>query len=45
MSPLIKQTVDDWLNQVDYEDINEGDYTPSLFALNYLNFIKLVNGE
>lgn len=42
---LTKKSVDDWLNDVDYGDINEGDdYIPSTFALNYVNFIKMVNG-
>ena len=37
-------TVDDWLNKVDYSFLNDGAYVPSQFALNYVNFIKLVNG-
>ena len=45
MSPLIKQTVDDWLNSVDYNILNEGNYVPSDFSLQMLNFVKLVNGE
>jgi len=44
MSLLIKQTVDDWLNQVDYDSLNSGSYVPSEFALNVMNFVKLVNG-
>lgn len=37
-----KKTVEDWLKEVDYsEDLL---YVPSLFALNFINFIKLVNG-
>lgn len=44
MSLLKKQTVDTWLNEVDYEALNEGNYVPSAFALQMLNFIKLVNG-
>lgn len=36
-----KKTVDDWLNEVEYTF--EG-YTPSLPAINFVNFIKLVNG-
>lgn len=42
---LIKQTVDDWLNQVDYSELNSGHYVPTSFALKFMNFIKLVNGE
>lgn len=41
---LVRQTVDDWLNQVDYGELNSGHYMPSTFALNFMNFIKLVNG-
>ena len=44
MSALIKQNVDDWLNQVDYDSLNQGNYIPTEFALNFMNFIKLVNG-
>lgn len=42
---LRKQTVDEWLNQVDYHDLNSGHYIPSAFALKFMNFIKLVNGS
>jgi predicted phage terminase large subunit-like protein len=45
MSPLTKQTVDEWLNKVDYASLNMGNYIPSDFALQMLNFIKLVNGS
>ena len=38
----IKQTVDDWLNKVDYS--GDDDYIPSQFALEFVTFIKLVNG-
>lgn len=41
---LVRQSVDDWLNQVDYAKLNNGNYVPSVFALNFMNFIKLVNG-
>lgn len=44
-SGLVKQSVDDWLNQVDYGDLNDGHYMPTPFALKFMNFIKLVNGE
>lgn len=43
-SGLIKQTVDEWLNQVDYRNLENGTYVPSAFALKFMNFIKLVNG-
>lgn len=44
-SGLIRQTVDDWLNQVDYGELNLGTYVPGSFALKFMNFIKLVNGH
>jgi predicted phage terminase large subunit-like protein len=37
-----KRTVIDWLNSVDYSD--DAFYVPSNFALEFLNFIKMVNG-
>lgn len=40
-----KKTVDDWLDEVNYSELNHGNYIPSEFALNYVNFIKLVNGD
>ncbi len=42
---LVKQELDDWLNQVSYDHLNSRDYKPSEFALTFMNFIKLVNGE
>lgn len=42
---LVKQSVDDWLNQVDYSYLNSGHYMPTAFALKFMNFIKLVNGN
>lgn len=46
-SPTEKKapTVDEWLDRVDYSFLNDGAYVPSQFALNYVNFIKLVNGQ
>lgn len=44
MSQLLKQELDDWLDQVDYSTLNSGNYVPSEFALTFMNFIKLVNG-
>lgn len=38
-----KKTVEEWLDDVKYDVINK--YKPSEFALAYVNFIKLVNGE
>lgn len=42
---LIKQKLDQWLDQVDYGDLNSMNYVPSPFALTFMNFIKLVNGS
>jgi len=39
-----RQSVDQWLNEVNYAELNSGQYMPSEFALNFMNFIKLVNG-
>lgn len=36
------KTVDEWLNLVDYRD--DPNYVPSTFAVQFVNFIKLVNG-
>ena len=41
---FVKKSVDDWLNEVDYNYLNSGNYKPGLFALKMMNFIKLVNG-
>lgn len=41
---LQKKTVDQWLNEVDYDSLNSGNYVPTAFALKMMNFIKLVNG-
>lgn len=42
---LIKQDLDTWLNQVDYQQLSSSSYVPSEFALSFMNFIKLVNGK
>ncbi|MGL5581533.1 MAG: hypothetical protein ACRDCE_11300 [Cetobacterium sp.] len=42
---MVKQTVDQWLNSVDYAALNSNEYVPSVFSINYVNFIKLVNGD
>lgn len=39
---IIVRTVEDWLNKVSYD--YTGKYVPSDFALEFVNFIKLVNG-
>lgn len=41
---LIKQDLDDWLDQVSYSKLNSSEYVPTEFALIFMNFIKLVNG-
>lgn len=41
---LIKQELDEWLDQVSYAELNSTSYVPSTFALTFMNFIKLVNG-
>lgn len=41
---IIKQTLDQWLDAVDYNELNDGRYVPSEFSLVFMNFIKLVNG-
>jgi len=42
---LIKQGLDQWLDSVSYEELNSSRYVPSEFALTFMNFIKLVNGN
>lgn len=42
---LIKQELDQWLDSVDYKELNSPSYIPSKFALIFMNFIKLVNGK
>ena len=42
MSQYKQQTVDQWLDSVDYQALTA--YVPSAFALEFINFIKLVNG-
>lgn len=41
MAEIIKRTVDEWLNLVDYDFAG---YIPSEYALAFVNFIKEVNG-
>lgn len=40
---MIKKTLDEWLDNVDYSYLNSDKYQPSEFALTFMNFIKLVN--
>ena len=39
-----KKTIDDWLEEVNYGSLLGSEYVPSQFALEYITFIKLVNG-
>lgn len=41
----LKKSVDEWLDEVDYGYLNSGSYNPNIFALKFMNFIKLVNGD
>lgn len=42
---IIKRSLDEWLDNVSYTHLNSPAYIPSEFALVFMNFIKLVNGE
>lgn len=42
--PLQKKKLDEWLDTVNYAELNSDKYTPTPFALMFMNFIKLVNG-
>ncbi|MDT9693952.1 hypothetical protein Q5762_37640, partial [Streptomyces sp. P9(2023)] len=42
---IIKKSLDEWLDNIDYSDLADGTYVPSKFALVFMNFIKLVNGS
>lgn len=41
---IVRKSVDEWLDEVDYHWLNDGKYVPSEFSLVFMNFIKLVNG-
>lgn len=43
LEPPQKQTVVDWINSVNYDEFDS--YIPSKFALEFITFIKLVNGS
>jgi predicted phage terminase large subunit-like protein len=40
---MVNKTVVDYLNNISYKE--DTSYVPSLFALQFINFIKLVNGD
>ncbi|MEQ1950938.1 hypothetical protein [Mesorhizobium sp. CN2-181] len=42
---IIKKSIDQWLDEVDYHWLNDGTYVPTEFSLIFMNFIKLVNGK
>lgn len=42
---LVKKELEEWLADVDYSHLNSVDYIPTEFALTFMNFIKLVNGD
>lgn len=42
---IVRKDIDAWLDEVDYADLGDGSYVPSKFALTFMNFVKLVNGE
>lgn len=42
LAPVQRKTVEDYLNAIDYSDLHN--YVPSAFALEFVNFIKLVEG-
>lgn len=41
---IVKKTLDEHLDAVDYSYLNSSKYVPSQFALRFMNFIKMVNG-
>jgi predicted phage terminase large subunit-like protein len=42
---LRKQSLDEWLDEVNYDSLNSREYVPTEFSLTFMNFIKLVNGK
>ena len=40
-----KKELDQWLDEVNYSELNSSSYMPTEFALTFMNFIKLVNGS
>lgn len=40
-----KNAIDKMLNEISYDPLDDGDYLPSEFALEFITFIKMVNGE
>ncbi len=44
MRQIIQQPLDQWLDNVNYSELNSAEYMPTEFAFTFMNFIKLVNG-
>ena len=42
---MSKKDLDQWLDEINYAFLNSSNYHPSEFSLQFMNFIKLVNGE
>lgn len=42
---VAKKELDEWLDEVDYSFLNSSKYVPSIFAFEFVTFIKLVNGD
>lgn len=42
---LAKLKLDEWLDNVDYSALNSSTYVPTTFALTFMNWIKMVNGQ
>lgn len=42
---LAKKELDVWLDEVRYDYLNSSEYVPTEFALTFMNFVKLANGE
>lgn len=40
-----KKELEDFLQEINYSHLNSDSYVPSVFALRFINFIKLVNGD
>lgn len=43
--PVKKKSLEDYLDEVDYGYLSSASYVPTDFALEFMNFIKLVNGD
>jgi phage terminase large subunit-like protein len=41
---IVKLTLDQWLDGVDYNELSDGSYVPEEFSLVFMNLVKLING-